>query len=370
MDGFCRSSHNGFGCGEPRHRPRRTLAINANTMPSAQQLRCLWVLASLLVVASATASTGQELAQTAGASLIGTPAPRVVLTTIDGQRIDLGALYGRKAVYLKFWATWCVPCREQMPHFERTARHAGKDLAVIAVNAGFNDSIEDVKAYRSSVGLTMPIVIDDGRLAAALRLRVTPEHIVIGRDGRIQYVGHLVDERLTAALATARQTPAAARPDVPANPAERRYAVGDQAPAMSVATLDGAPFALQEPGRTTALVFVSPWCESYLAKSRPQRAAACRAMREQVESLVGTAQVRWLVVASGLWATREDLVAYRDEHKLAVPLALDESGTLFRSFGVRDVPAVVLLDANARIAQRFDRSDPRLASAIGVLGAK
>jgi thiol-disulfide isomerase/thioredoxin len=342
----------------------------ANTTRFAYRVRCLALLASLLVAAGATASTGQELAQTAGASLIGTPAPRMVVTTIDGQRIDLGALYGKKAVYLKFWATWCVPCREQMPHFERTARHAGKDLAVIAINAGFNDSIEDVKAYRSSVGLTMPIVIDDGRLAAALRLRVTPEHIVIGRDGRIQYIGHLVDDRLTAALATARQTPAAARPDASVNADERRYGVGDQAPAMSVATLDGAPFALREPGRTTALVFVSPWCESYLAKSRPQRASACRAMREQVESLVSTAQVRWLIVASGLWATREDLVAYRDEHKLAVPLALDESGTLFRSFGIRDVPAVVLVDGNARIARRFDRSDPQLGDAIAAVAAK
>ena len=345
-------------------RRRGHLAIIASTTRFVLRARLLAWLAALLVAASATASTGQELAQTSGASLIGTPAPRLVLTTIDGQRIDLGALYGKKAVYLKFWATWCVPCREQMPHFERTARHAGKDLAVIAINAGFNDSVDDVKAYRSSVGLTMPIVIDDGRLAAALKLRVTPEHIVIGRDGRIQYIGHLVDDRLMAALATARATPAAARVDAPPNPDEHHYGIGDQAPALSIATLDGAAFALQAPGRTTALVFVSPWCESYLAKSRPQRASACRAMREQVESLVSTGKVRWLIVASGLWATREDLAAYRDEHKLSVPLALDESGALFRSFGIRNVPAVVLLDADGRVARRFDRSGSELAGVL------
>jgi len=51
------------------------------------------------------ASTGQERAEAAGASLIGTPAPAVRLKTIDGQTIDLARLYGHKAVYLKFWAT-------------------------------------------------------------------------------------------------------------------------------------------------------------------------------------------------------------------------------------------------------------------------
>ena len=63
------------------------------------------------------ATSGQQLAESAGRSLIGKPAPRFVVTTIDGETIDLGRLYGKQAVYLKFWATWCVPCREQMPHF-------------------------------------------------------------------------------------------------------------------------------------------------------------------------------------------------------------------------------------------------------------
>jgi len=98
------------------------------------------------------ATSGQQLAESAGRSLIGKPAPRLVVTTIDGETIDLGRLYGKQAVYLKFWATWCVPCREQMPHFERTYETAGTDLAVIAVNTGFNDPIGDVRDYRRKMG--------------------------------------------------------------------------------------------------------------------------------------------------------------------------------------------------------------------------
>ena len=150
------------------------------------------------------ATSGEQLAQSAGRPLIGAQAPRLVLKTIDGATIDLGRLYGKQAVYLKFWATWCVPCRQQMPHFEHTYETAGPDLAVIAVNTGFNDSIDNVRAYRRQLGITMPIVLDDGQVGGAFNLRVTPQHIVIGRDGRIQYVGHLADARLDAALVVAR----------------------------------------------------------------------------------------------------------------------------------------------------------------------
>src|SRR5580658_1446019 len=111
----------------------------------------------MLLAAVATADeSGQQRAVAAGRGLVGTAAPRAVLTTIDGERIDFGSLYGKKAVYLKFWATWCTPCREQMPHFEHVYQSAGSDLAVIAINVGFNDSFDEVQKYRRKLGITMP----------------------------------------------------------------------------------------------------------------------------------------------------------------------------------------------------------------------
>ena len=124
--------------------------------------------------AKAKDPTGEDLAQAAGASLIGKYAPPLTLTTLDGKTIDLARLYGRKPVYLKFWATWCVPCRLQMQHFENVQRTLGGDIEVVAVNAGFNESRDAVRRYRETMGLTMPIVIDDGRLADALHLRISP----------------------------------------------------------------------------------------------------------------------------------------------------------------------------------------------------
>jgi peroxiredoxin len=327
------------------------------------------------------ATSGQQLAQNAGRSLIGKPAPRLVLTTIDGAAIDLGRLYGRQAVYLKFWATWCVPCREQMPHFERTYETAGPDLAVIAVNSGFNDPIGDVRDYRRKMGLTMPIVVDDGRLAAALHLRVTPQHIVIGRDGRIQYVGHLADARLDAALRAARTAaPRGAEDDAHATatapatvqPELGRLAVGAQLPSESAKTIDGRRFHFFDAHDTrhTVLVFLSPWCESYLETTRPAASANCRRMREEVTAVAGEGNARWLGVASGLWATPPDLKEYRLKYHVDIPLALDESGALFRTFNVSEVPVVIVADGSGRIVRRIEAADlaepSALKSAIGL----
>jgi len=166
---------------------------------------CFALLSGSLSVTPALAeATGQQRAQAAGRAILGSPAPRLMLKTIDGEAIDLGSLYGKKAVYLKFWATWCVPCRQQMPHFEHAYETAGADLAVIGINVGFNDSIEAIRDYRKKLGITMPIVFDDGSLDTAFHLRVTPTHVIIGRDGRIRYVGHLADKELDDALMAAR----------------------------------------------------------------------------------------------------------------------------------------------------------------------
>ncbi|HEY2403633.1 MAG TPA: hypothetical protein VGI23_24990, partial [Steroidobacteraceae bacterium] len=66
-----------------------------------------WLLVVFLLIGgTAFAQEGQQRAEAVGHTLIGSPAPRMVLKTIDGENIDLGKLYGKKAVYLKFWATW------------------------------------------------------------------------------------------------------------------------------------------------------------------------------------------------------------------------------------------------------------------------
>jgi len=135
--------------------------------------------------------------------------------------------------------------------------------------------------------------------------------------------------------------------------------IGDLLPNRSLRTLDGHRFELLKragPQKLTALVFLSPWCETYLATTRPEVSANCRTVREQVTALAADPRVRWLGIASGLWATSEDSREYRTEHGLTIPLTLDASGDVFRAFRVNDVPTVLIADAGGHIVHRIEGS--------------
>lgn len=330
----------------------------------------LCALALLVCLPAVAGDGGDRLARRAATGLLGRPAPGLVLRTIDGRTIDLAALYGHKAVYLKFWATWCTICRAQMPHFKQVFADAGPNLQVIAVDIGFDDTVAAVRAYRSKVGLRMPIVFDDGRLAEAFHLRVTPQSVVIGRDGRVLFVGHEADARLDAALRKAQRMPASAAVAAVPPPPLGRVEPGDRLPAFRIATLGGHMFRSMSAGpaaRPTVLVFLSPWCESYLADSRPQLAQTCASVREQVHALAGDHRVRWLGIASGLWADAARLRRYRREYAVGIPLALDADGALFRRFGVMHVPTVLLVDARGKVVRRDEGGGVHLRRELAAL---
>jgi hypothetical protein len=118
------------------------------------------------------------------------------------------------------------------------------------------------------------------------------------------------------------------------------------------------------PQKLTILVFLSPWCESYLAASRPQVAANCRNVRAQFTDLAADPRVRWLGIASGLWANSADLRKYQTENNVTIPLTLDASGDVFRSFRVNDVPTVLIADARGRILRRIEASAAQDTAAL------
>ena len=67
--------------------------------------------------------------------------------------------------------------------------------------------------------------------------------------------------------------------------------------------------------------------------------------------------MRWIGIASGLWASAEDLRQYREQYKVRIPLTLDESGAILRSFGIADVPTVLIADAKGKLVRRFVPDD-------------
>jgi len=146
-------------------------------------------------------SEGEGYADSTRSALIGHRAPEATLPLLDGGKLALGELLGKKPVYLKFWATWCKPCRAQMPHLAAAYRKYNDRVAVYAIDLGVNDPIETVRAFQAEQKLPMPIAIDaEGTLAERFHVAVTPLHIVIDRSGVVRYVGHEANAALDGAL--------------------------------------------------------------------------------------------------------------------------------------------------------------------------
>jgi peroxiredoxin len=74
--------------------------------------------------------------------------------------------------------------------------------------------------------------------------------------------------------------------------------------------------------------------------------------------------IDWVGVAGGPWSTAEDLREYQKANKITIPLALDESGSLFRAFGIHDIPTIVLIDSRGKIAKVVHPDETNLRAAV------
>ena len=116
---------------------------------------------------------------------------------------SLNALKG-KVVFLNFWATWCGPCRAEMPSMESLYnRYKGSDFEILAVNA--MESEKEVLAFMKDNGLSFPAALDaDGKVGSAYGIQAIPTTFILDRDGKIvvRFVGSIDwdTEELHAAL--------------------------------------------------------------------------------------------------------------------------------------------------------------------------
>lgn len=304
--------------------------------------------------------------------LVGKPAPAIALSTLDGQAIDLAKSLGRKPMYLKLWASYCLPCRAQMPRFEQIYERFGDRLQIISVNAGVGDDVDKVRAFVASTGTHMPVAIDDGSLGAWLKMEATPFHVLIGRDGRIAYAGHQDGPALDAAIARVLANPTAGAPAPVAAANVAPVAVlkpGDAVPSIELRRANDKPLRLEAgaTGRPRALLFTAIWGETYLKQTEPDTVERCRRVREQVDRLSQTGTVDWLGVATHLWTPPTDLAHYEAKIKPRVPMAIDTDGLAFRTFGIRRLPAVALIDADGRLVRIVGPDDTDLTTAVEAL---
>ena len=175
----------------------------------------LWALVGVMTVAwlfmgggleSLTSLTGPSGATTSGGSAdVGQRAPELRLPLAGGGEVSL-AQYRGQVVLVNFWATWCGPCRAEMPAIERAYQaHGPHGFAVLAVDVQERDA--EVLAFLREVGVTFPSAIDpNGEATRTWRAVGLPTSFLIDRQGVIRdvrvgpYTDEMLEERLSRLL--------------------------------------------------------------------------------------------------------------------------------------------------------------------------
>lgn len=152
---------------------------------------CLFL--SLLNGVAARADVSQMIVKAAAVPQIGASAPNVTLKTLQGKTVHL-ADYRGKVVLLNFWATWCPPCRAEMPSMERLNRiFPASDFAMLAVNVE-PDGNRTVPAFLQIQSHSFPVFLDTSAEAQnTYQVYRFPETFIISREGVI--LNHVIGAR-------------------------------------------------------------------------------------------------------------------------------------------------------------------------------
>jgi peroxiredoxin len=143
------------------------------------------VLLMATVVAAGTHFLGDELFPVS----VGSRAPELRAATLDGsRRVKTLADYEGKVILLNVWATWCEPCKVEMPSIERLHREFGaQGLAVVAVSVDDAGAEPLIVQYARDLGLSFEILHDPQKLITqSFQITGYPETFVIARDGVIR----------------------------------------------------------------------------------------------------------------------------------------------------------------------------------------
>lgn len=135
--------------------------------------------------APANATTSSQIS----APQTGFLAPDFSAQTLDGQTVRLSDLRG-KVVLVNLWASWCPPCRAEMPAIEQTYQvYKEQGFVVLAVDSTVQDTLANAQAFVSANQLSFPILLDEsGEITRLYRVQSLPTSFFIGADGVIREV--------------------------------------------------------------------------------------------------------------------------------------------------------------------------------------
>lgn len=186
-----------------------SLGLTVITQPAAWSEVQAWLgLAEENLAAQPVASSPALATENARQSRLaaGTLAPNFTRPTLAGGPVTLADWRGQP-VLINFWASWCVPCRQEMPDLVRlSVAHKVEGLVILAVNLTAQDTLPEINAFVKEMGLTFPVVLDTtGEVTTtAYRIPGLPSSVFIDRGGRITRIqlGAMTKQQMEEFVAT------------------------------------------------------------------------------------------------------------------------------------------------------------------------
>jgi cytochrome c-type biogenesis protein len=170
-------------------------SVASGILPNAEGLVQTWG-GGAAKPETATSNGGAAQPVTTASNATFEPAPDVEVKTLDGQPLRLGDYRGR-VVLLNFWATWCVPCRSEIPALSAMNRDL-ETRGFTVVGLSTSDSAELVKEFQKEIKQDYTVALGDEDTAAKYKVGVLPTTFVIDREGRIRHT--IIGEKSRAAF--------------------------------------------------------------------------------------------------------------------------------------------------------------------------
>lgn len=142
------------------------------------------LLIALMTVAIVQAMEKEDKPDNLPGLAVGEKAPDFELVNLNGEKVKLSDFQGKK-VMLNFWATWCPPCKEEMPAMEKFYKISNGDVVILAVNI---DPQYNVKKYVDEMGISFPVLLDEkDKVNSIYQVLTIPTTFFIDEQGIIRH---------------------------------------------------------------------------------------------------------------------------------------------------------------------------------------
>lgn len=266
--------------------------------------------------------------------------------SLDGTTIEIGESAERPTL-LKFWATWCVACLEEMPAYTALFEKYGDDVQFLAVNVAINDPLERVISTIAEYELAAPVAYDDsGALWSRFGVLGTPAYVLLGRDGAELYRAYGHNEGLAGAL-----DDALVRRDTVETDNNAADAASNQSRRI-VRDIDGNTVDLTpDAGEVIVAYHFAIWCASYVEDSFPELSARCHSFDERIRQLraLDLPGVRMIGFVSAYSTQESSAFQYQESRGIDHALVFDADGAYSSTFGTRDFPHVSIIGEDGAI---------------------